>query len=91
MAIDTDEFGHPSYKYDSDDEDQRVLECTTVHPGRWIWIRVNPDPNREPENNKTDIHHKIATLIEEIKKQIIRINEGTNDSAERVEMIYLFY
>jgi hypothetical protein len=83
LAIETDEFGHRSY--DEKDEEIRYDDLFMIHSGKWIYIRFNPDSNRD----KTDIVDKIDKLIDVVCTQIKRIENEEN--TDLVEIIRLFY
>ena len=83
LAIETDEFAHRSYN--EKDEEIRYDDLYMIHSGKWIFIRFNPDDNRD----KTDIEYKITILIETIKNQISRIEHEEN--SELIEIIKLYY
>ena len=85
LAIETDEFGHRGY--DSYDEEIRYDDLYMIHSGKWIFIRFNPDSNRE--KNKTDIEDKLKKLIETIQENIDRIENEENE--ELVEIVKLFH
>jgi hypothetical protein len=82
LAIETDEFGHRSY--DEHAEEIRYNDVYMIHSGKWIFIRFNPDDNY----NKTDIEDKLEVLLENMKEQIDRIEQGEN--TEPLEIIKLF-
>lgn len=81
LAIETDEDAHRGY--DVQDEVQRYDDLFMIFPGKWIFIRFNPD------EKGTDLDDKIQILLENIEEQIERIENEEND--ELVEIIYLFY
>lgn len=83
LAIETDEFAHRSY--DKKDEEIRYDDLYMMHSGKWIFIRFNPDDNRD----KTDIEDKLAVLVDTITDCIHRIERDENQ--ELVEIIKLFY
>ena len=84
LAIETDEFSHKGY--DKKDEQLRYDDLYMIHSGKWIFIRFNPDNTKDI---KINIFDRINVLINEIEKQIMRIeNEENNDL---LEIIYLFY
>ena len=84
LAIETDEFAHQGY--DEKDEEIRYNDLYMIHSGKWIYIRFNPDNTR---NDKTDLDDRIVILIDEINKQIRRIE--LEENIELVEIIKLFY
>ena len=84
LAIETDEFAHQSY--DRNDEVIRYDDLYMIHSGKWIYIRFNPDHTK---NNKTDLEDRIVILMDEIDRQIQRIEAENN--IELVEIIKLFY
>ena len=84
LAIETDEFAHRSY--DKEDEIKRYNDCFMAFSSKVIWIRFNPDPNRE--TIKTDLSLKLDTLMATIKEQIRRIENEENK--ELIEIIHLF-
>lgn len=83
LAIETDEFAHRSYK--KDDEEIRYDDVYMIHSGKWIFIRFNPDSNRD----KTDFSDKLIKLKETIENSIYRIENDLND--DLVEIIKLYY
>jgi hypothetical protein len=64
----------------------RYDDLYMIHSGKWIYIRFNPDYTK---NNKTDLEDRIVILMDEIEKQIQRIEIEKN--TELVEIIKLFY
>jgi hypothetical protein len=72
LAIETDEFAHRSY--DEKDEEIRYNDLAMMFTGKWIWIRFNPDDNR----NKTPFKEKLERLRKEIEYQIERITLEKN-------------
>jgi len=56
-----------------------------IFSGKWIWIRFNPDSNKE--SKKTSLESKLNNLIEEMNKQIRCIeNEENNELIEIIKM-----
>jgi len=84
LAIETDEFGHRSY--DPHDEEIRYDDLYMIHSGKWIFIRFNPDSNREKK--KTTLESKLTALIAEIEAQIGRINRCEN--ADPIEIVKMY-
>ncbi len=82
LAIETDEFAHRSY--DKTDEEIRYDDLYMIHSGKWIFIRFNPDDNRD----KTDIVDKLDKLIETMEECIYRIEQEEN--TELIEIIKLY-
>ena len=85
FAIETDEFGHRSY--DPHDEEIRYDDLYMIHSGKWIWIRFNPDSNRE--SKKTSFESKLGNLIKEMEKQIKRIENEENEKLVEIIKMYL--
>lgn len=83
LAIETDEFAHRNY--DEHDEEIRYDDLYMIHSGKWIFIRFNPDNNRD----KTDFEDKLTELKETMEEQILRIENGENN--ELLEIIKLYY
>lgn len=83
LAVETDEFAHRGY--DERDEEIRYDDLYMLHSGKWIFIRFNPDDNRD----KTDFEDKIEKLLQTMEESIQRIEQGLN--TEPVEIIKLFY
>jgi hypothetical protein len=81
LAIETDEYGHRGY--DKKDEEIRYDDVYMIHSGKWIFIRFNPDNNKD----KTDIEDKLNKLIETINIVIERIE---NNNYELLEIIKLY-
>ena len=81
LCIETDEFAHSSY--DPKDEEIRYDDIYMIHGGKMIFIRFNPD------GKGVDMEDKLDVLLEEITKQIERIENEEN--TELVDIIKLFY
>jgi hypothetical protein len=81
LCIETDEFAHAGY--DPKDEEIRYDDIYMVHGGKMIFIRFNPD------GEGIDMEDKLDALIEEITKQIERIEKDENTGL--VEIIKMFY
>ncbi len=81
LAVECDEFAHR--RYDQEDEKARYHDIMMGHGGKMIFIRFNPDLKG------TSIECKLLVLIEEMHKQIARIERGEN--SELLEVVYLFY
>ena len=64
-------------------EEIRYDDLFMVHSGKWIFIRFNPD------GKGVDMEDKLARLVEEISKQIERIENEEN--TELLEVVKLFY
>ena len=86
LCIETDEFAHRSYK--KDDEEHRYSDLFMANSCKYIFIRFNPDPNREARCAKTDFDAKLLVLMTIIRAQINRIQGGAN--TELVEIHKLF-
>jgi len=86
LCIETDEFAHRSY--DKDDEEHRYSDLFMANSCKYIFIRFNPDPNREARRAKTDFDAKLRSLMTMMRAQIKRIEEGAN--TELVEIHKLF-
>ena len=85
FAIETDEFGHRSY--DPHDEEIRYDDLFMIYSGKWIWIRFNPDSNRE--SNKTSFESKLSCLIQEMGNQLKRIENEENEELIEIIKMYL--
>ena len=84
LAIETDEFAHR--QYNKEDEEIRYDDLYMIHSGKWIYIRFNPDPT---QTCKIALEDRLKTLLDEIEKQIHRIE--LEENKELVEIIKLFY
>jgi len=84
LAIETDEFAHRTY--DATDEVIRYDDLYMIHSGKWIFIRFNPDHIR---TCTIDLEDRIKALLDEIEKQIHRIE--LEENTELLEIIKLFY
>ena len=84
LAIETDEFAHRSY--DPYDEEIRYNDLVMIDTCKWIFIRFNPDDNRESQ--KTSFESKLEALMAEMKRQIERIDKEENE--ELVEIVKMF-
>jgi len=87
LAIETDEKAHQSYNDET--EKKRYDEFASLFPYKFIFIRFNPDSNKEKSNSKTNLEHKIGHLIQNMKNQMDRIRLGQN--VLKIEIIRLFY
>ena len=81
LGVECDENAH--LRYDQDDEKARYHDIFMGHGGKMVFIRFNPDLKDIP------LEHKLSVLIEEIYKQIARIERCEN--SELLEVVYLFY
>jgi len=86
LAIETDEFAHRSI--DKNDEITRY-EKFKAFPYKFIFIRFNPDTNKETSNEKTDFQYKLSILMHTITTQIHRIRTG--GMVNKLEIYTLFY
>jgi hypothetical protein len=82
LAIETDEFAHRSY--DKTDEEIRYDDLYMIHSGKWIFIRFNPDGDKD-----VDFEDKLEVLYDHMTEQIERIENEENE--DLVEIIKLFY
>jgi hypothetical protein len=83
LAIETDEFAHRGYE--TKDEENRYDDLYMIHSGKWIFIRFNPDNNRD----NTDFEDKLSVLVQTMQEQIERIENEENE--DLVEIFYLYY
>ena len=81
LGVECDENAH--LRYDQEDEKARYHDIFMGHGGKMVFIRFNPDLKGIP------LEHKLSVLIEEIYKQIARIERCEN--SELLEVVYLFY
>jgi hypothetical protein len=89
LCIETDENQHKYYR--DNNENIRYDDLFMIHGGKFIFIRFNPDKyiNSKGETINTLLFKRLSVLGNEIKKQIVRINNEENK--ELVEIIRLFY
>jgi len=87
LAVETNEFAHTGY--DKDDEEIRYSDVVMIFSGNWIFIRFNPDSNKEGRKSKTDFEHKLRILVATIGESIRRIEAEEN--SEMCWIIKLFY
>ena len=89
LAIETDENQHKSY--DKMDEEIRYDDLYMAYPGKWIYIRFNPDKYIDKNNVRKNpmMYTRLEKLKNEIEKQIKRIENEEN--TELVERIYMYY
>lgn len=81
IAVETDEHAHRNY--DEKDEEIRYDDLYMIHSGKWIFIRFNPDNNKD---DKTDLEDRISVLLDVMEEQMERVARE-----EIVEIIKLFY
>jgi len=86
IAIETDEFAHRGYN--ANDEEIRYDDLYMVFSGKWIFIRFNPDSNREQRGCKTDIAEKLDVLVEAIRENISRIQREENTELLEIQKLY---
>ena len=91
LAVETDSFAHRGQGiYSEENEVIRYDDLYCVFAGKWVWIRFNPDPNREAGSaNKTTFEFKLEQLITEIRKKILWIHSGGN--TEPFDITKMFY
>jgi hypothetical protein len=89
LVIETDENQHKSY--DQMNEETRYDDLYMPFSGKWVYIRFNPDKyvSKNGKNKNPMISTRLPVLLDEIKKQIWRIQ--TEQNSELVERVYLFY
>jgi len=87
LCIETDENQHKSYK----DEEKRYHDI--FNGFKFIFIRFNPDKYKEYGLNKNPLMKtRLITLEDEMKKQILRIeNENDENVIDLLEIIKLYY
>ena len=88
LGVETDENAHRGY--DEHDEEIRYDDFVAYHTGKFIFIRFNID-GKDSLGNAIDIKDLLRVLIDEIHKQIGRIERFENDGEELVEIVKLFY
>lgn len=87
LAVETDQFAHRGY--DEADEVIRYDDLYCVFAGKWVWIRFNPDPNREKgKENKTTFEYKLEQLVKEIRSKILWIHNGGNKEVFDITKMY---
>ena len=88
LAVETDERQHKNYNVK--DEEDRYDDLYMVHSGKWVFVRFNPDSYIEKGIRKNpDILKRLPILLNEIEKQIDRINKDENK--ELVEIVKLYF
>jgi len=73
LAVETDEFAHT--EYDKDDEEIRYTDVAMIFSSKWMFIRFNPDSNKEGRTSRTDLEHKLGKLVETIRESIRYIEQ----------------
>lgn len=71
-------------RYGEKDEEIRYDDLEMIHGGKAIFIRFNPDGGRG-----VDFEDMIERLLEEIEKQIERIENDENENL--LEIVKLYY
>ena len=88
LAVETDERQHKGY--DQKDETDRYEDLYMIHSGKWIFIRFNPDCYRvNGRLYNPNVTSRLPVLLEEINKQMTRIN--TDENVEPVEIVKLYF
>jgi len=87
LAVETDEDAHISK--DKQDEINRYDDLVMAMGHKMVFIRFNPDTNREKLGAKTSLDHKIEALLLCIGTQIERIRN--NENTELCEIVWLFH
>jgi hypothetical protein len=89
LCVEVDEEQH---KYrNKKDEALRYDDLMMLHGGKFIFVRLNPDPYRDAhfKQQNPPMEDRLETLGAELKKQIQRIQKGKNK--ELVEVVYLYF
>jgi len=87
LAVETDEDAHISK--DKQDEINRYDDLVMAMGHKMVFIRFNPDTNREELGAKTTLDHKIGVLLQCIGAQIEKIRNSTNTNL--CEIVWLFH
>ena len=89
LVIETDENQHKSYN--AMDEETRYDDLYMAFSGKWVYIRFNPDKYvaKNGKNKNPMISTRLPVLLDEIKKQVTRIENEQNK--ELIERIYMYY
>ena len=89
LVIETDENQHKSYN--AMDEETRYDDLYMAFSGKWVYIRFNPDKymGKNGKNKNPMISTRLPVLLDEIKKQVTRIENEQNK--ELIERIYMYY
>jgi len=85
--VETDEDAHISKN--KQDEIDRYDDLVMAIGHKMVFIRFNPDTNREDLKAHTSLDHKIEALLSCIGKQIERIH--SNKNTELCEIVWLFH
>jgi hypothetical protein len=88
LAIEVDEFQHR--RYSPFDEINRYNDIAMIHGGKMVFIRFNPDPYFDNEEKKHNprLSSRIPVLLQEIKKHIVRIENGDNTDMLEIHRLY---
>jgi len=88
LAVETDERQHRGY--DQKDEEDRYDDLYMVHSGKWVFIRFNPDSYVEKGVRRNpDVKKRLPVLLDQIHKQIERIEKEENEGL--VEIVKLYF
>jgi len=87
LAVETDEDAHISK--DKQDEINRYDDLVMAMGHNMVFIRFNPDTNREDLKAHTSLDHKIEVLLRCIGTQIDKIHNSTN--TDLCEIVWLFH
>jgi len=87
LSVETDENAHVGYK--EDDENIRYDDIVVATGHNVLFIRFNPDTNREDLKAHTSLDHKIGVLLQCIGAQIEKIRNSTNTNL--CEIVWLFH
>ena len=87
LAVETDEDAHISK--DKQDEINRYDDLVMAMGHNMVFIRFNPDTNREDLKAHTSLEHKIEVLLRCIGTQIDKIHNSTNTNF--CEIVRLFH
>ena len=94
FALEIDESQHKRYvREDPDHEENRYNELVMDFTGRFVFLRINPDPykvagiKRDPsfEERLASVEEKIADLLTDIE------SGGEDDSQDMVQVHHIFY
>jgi hypothetical protein len=91
ICVEVDERQHKGYN--TKDEEDRYHDLYMIYSGKWLFIRFNPDSYLDDKNKRQNpkIESRYHSLLNEIKRQITRVQQGKNQELIEVYRLYFDY
>jgi very-short-patch-repair endonuclease len=91
ICVEVDERQHKGYN--TKDEEDRYHDLYMIYSGKWLFIRFNPDSyfNDKKQRQNPSIESRYHSLLEEIQRQMARVQQGENQELIEVYRLYFDY